>query len=111
MNGSLSHNLPLLRTSGNRVINSITGASIHLRGINRSGLEYSDPDEQGFLSGASICRAEIQCITQQWRANIIRLPFNQDWVLRGRNGRSAEEYQKALDQVIFWASMFGAYTL
>lgn len=107
----LSHSLPPLRTSGNRIINSTTGAPILLRGVNRSGLEYSDPDEQGFLSGGSISRAEIYCITQQWHANIIRLPFNQDWVLRGRAGRTAEEYQQALDQVIFWASMFGAYTL
>ena len=107
----LSHNLPPLRTSGNRIINSVTGAPILLRGINRSGLEYSDPDEQGFLSGASISRAEIYAITEQWRANIIRLPFNQDWVLHGRAGRIGEEYQQALDQVISWASMFGAYTL
>ena len=111
MNGNLSHSLPRLRTSGNRIINAVTGAPIILRGINRSGLEYSDPDEQGFLSGASISRAEIYAITQQWRANIIRLPFNQDWVLRGRGSRSGEEYQQAIDQVISWASMFGAYTL
>lgn len=111
MNGRLSHSLAQLRTSGNRIVNSITGAPILLRGLNRSGLEYSDPDEQGFLSGASLSRAELQVITQQWRANIIRLPFNQDFALRGRNGRTAEEYQQALDQVIFWASLFGAYTL
>jgi len=111
MNGNLSHNLPQLRTSGNRIINSATGIPILLRGLNRSGLEYSDPDEQGFLSGASLSRNEIQFITQQWRCNIIRLPFNQDFVLRGRAGRTAEEYQQALDQVIFWASTFGAYTL
>lgn len=111
MNGNLSHNLPPLRTSGNRIINSATGVPILLRGINRSGLEYSDPDEQGFLSGASISRAEIQFIVNGWRANIIRLPFNQDFVLRGRNGRTAEEYQQSLDQLIYWASMFGAYTL
>lgn len=111
MNGELSHNLPRLRTSGNRIISSVTGAPVVLRGVNRSGLEYSDPDEQGFLSGASISRAEIEYITQQWGANIIRLPFNQDFVLRGRKGRTGEEYQAALDQVIYWASMFGAYTL
>ena len=107
----LSHNLPPLRTSGNRIINSVTGAPVLLRGVNRSGLEYSDPDEQGFLSGASLSRAEIEFIVQEWRANIIRLPFNQDFVLRGRNGRSGEEYMQALDRVIYWASMFGAYTL
>jgi len=108
---SLSNNLPSLRTSGDRIINSVTGDPIILRGINRSGLEYSDPDEQGFLSGASISRAEIQVITQHWHANIIRLPFNQDFALRGRAGRTAEEYLQSLDQVIYWASLFGAYTL
>jgi endoglucanase len=111
VNGNLSHNLPPHRTSGNRVINSVTGATVVLRGVNRSGLEYCDPDEQGFLSGASISRAEIQYITQQWGANIIRLPFNQHFVLRGRKGRTGEAYQEALDQVIYWGSMFGAYTL
>jgi len=111
MTTRLSHNLPRLRTSGNRIINSTTGEPVLLRGLNRSGLEYSDPDEQGFLSGASLSRNEIQFITQSWRCNIIRLPFNQDFVLHGHNGRTAEEYRQALDQVIYWASMFGAYTL
>jgi endoglucanase len=110
MSGHLSNGLPLLRTSGNRIINSTTGVPVLLRGVNRSGLEYSDPDEQGFLSGASLSRAEIQFITQDWRCNIIRLPFNQDFALRG-HGRTADEYQQALDQVIYWASLFGAYTL
>ena len=106
-----SHSLPRLRTSGNRIIKSTTGEPVLLRGLNRSGLEYSDPDEQGFLSGASLSRNEIQFISQSWRCNIIRLPFNQDFVLHGHNGRTAEEYRQALDQVIYWASMFGAYTL
>src|SRR5277367_6922702 len=111
MNGRLSNALPLLTTSGNRIVNAATGATLLLRGVNRSGLEYSDPDEQGFLSGAGICRAEIQTIVKDWRCNIVRLPFNQDFVLRGRNGLSAEQYQQALDQVISWNAMFGAYTL
>jgi endoglucanase len=79
--------------------------------LNRSGLEYSDPDEQGFLSGAGICRAEVQAIVKEWGSNIVRLPFNQDFVLRGRNGLPPEQYQQALDQVIAWNAMFGAYTL
>jgi endoglucanase len=111
MNGRLSNGLPRLATSGKRIIDIATGAPIILRGVNRSGLEYAGPDEQGFLSGAAISRSEIQNIVQDWGCNIIRLPFNQDFVLRGRDGRSGEEYQSALDQVIYWASMFGAYTL
>lgn len=111
MNGRLSNGLPWLATSGKRIIDIATGAPVILRGVNRSGLEYAGPDEQGFLSGAAISRSEIQNIVQDWGCNIIRLPFNQDFVLRGRDGRSGEEYQSALDQVIYWASMFGAYTL
>jgi aryl-phospho-beta-D-glucosidase BglC (GH1 family) len=79
--------------------------------MNRSGLEYAGPDEQGFLSGASISRPEIQTIVRDWGCNVIRIPFNQDFVLRGRGGFSGEQYQSALDQVVYWASMFGAYTL
>ena len=111
MNGELSNGLPRLATSGNLIVDVSTGAPILLRGVNRSGLEYSDPDEQGFLSGAAICRSEIQTIVRDWDCNIIRLPFNQDFVLRGRGGRPGQEYRNALDQVIYWTSMFGAYTL
>jgi endoglucanase len=111
MNGELSHGLAILAASGNRIINSATGAVITLRGVNRSGLEYAGPDEQGFLSGAGISRLEIRFIVKEWNCNVVRLPFNQDFVLRGCAGRSGEEYQRALDQVISWNSFFGAYTL
>ncbi len=110
MNGELTNGLAALGTSGNRILN-LSGEPIILRGVNRSGLEYAGPDEQGFLSGASLSKSEIEFIVKEWHCNIIRLPFNQDFVLRGRQGRSGEEYQKAMDQVIYWASLFGAYTL
>ena len=111
MNGKLSNGLPPLAAAGNRIVNATTGAPVMLRGVNRSGLEYCDPDELGFLSGAGICRAEMQAIVQGWHCNIVRLPFNQDFVLHGRGGLSGEQYQQALDQAIAWNSMFGAYTL
>lgn len=111
MNGQLSNGLASLSTFGNRIISLATGEPVILRGVNRSGLEYAGPDEQGFLSGASFSRSEIEFIVREWRCNIIRLPFNQDFVLRGRLGHSGEEYQRAIDQVIYWASLFGAYTL
>ena len=109
--GELSQGLPRLATWGNRIVRATDDAPVILRGVNRSGLEYSSPDEQGFLSGASISRAEIKAIVQDWGCNVLRLPFNQDFVLNGYGGRSAEDYRRALDQVIYWASTFGAYTL
>jgi endoglucanase len=111
MNGQLSNGLPGLGTSGNRILKLNTREPVILRGVNRSGLEYAGPDEQGFLSGASFSRSEIEFIVRDWQCNIIRLPFNQDFVLRGRLGRSGEEYQQAIDQVVYWASALGAYTL
>jgi endoglucanase len=111
MDGELSNGLPRLTTSANRIIRADTGEPVRLRGVNRSGLEYCEPDEQGFLSAAAISRSEIRTIVEEWGANVIRLPFNQDWALRGRAGWPAEAYRGALDQVIFWASGFGAYTI
>jgi aryl-phospho-beta-D-glucosidase BglC (GH1 family) len=111
MDGELSNGLPRLTTLDNRIARADTGTTVLLRGLNRSGLEYADPDEQGFLSSAAISRSEIRVIVQEWGANIIRLPFNQDWVLRGRGSWGADAYRRALDQVIQWASGYGAYTL
>jgi endoglucanase len=111
MRGELSHGLPALITSGNRILRSDTMNPMLLRGINRSGLEYSEPSAAGFLDGAQLTEDELREIVVNWRANIIRLPFNQDWCLRGRNGRSAEEYLASLDMVISWTAALGGYTI
>jgi aryl-phospho-beta-D-glucosidase BglC (GH1 family) len=111
MGSQLSRDLPWLETSGPRILRSDTMLPVLLRGVNRSGLEYSEPNDGGFLAAAGITAEEIGSIVSDWGANIIRVPFNQDWALRGRKGCSAEEYLAALDQVIGWASELGAYTI
>jgi len=111
MQNDLSHGLPPLITSGNRILRADTMNPILLRGVNRSGLEYSEPSPAGFLAAAQFTEDELREIVLNWHANIIRLPFNQDWCLRGRNGHSAEEYRAALDQVISWSASLGAYTI
>jgi len=110
MRGELSHALPELVTSANRILRADTMSAVLLRGINRSGLEYSEPAAAGFLDAAQLSEDEIRELVG-WNANIIRLPFNQDWCLNGRNGHSAEEYLASIDQVIAWASALGAYTI
>ena len=108
---NLSHSLPALITAGNRVLRADQMRPVLLRGVNRSGLEYSEPGTDGFLAAARITQDEIREIVQGWRANIIRLPFNQDWCLNGRGAFSAEAYLDSLDQVIEWAAELGAYTI
>ena len=111
MNGEISHGLPALRASGNRIVNAAAGELVTLQGVNRSGLEYAEPGDRGFLASAAILQAEIEMIIHDWGASILRLPFNQDWALNGRGSFSAESYRQALDTVIAWAAELGAYTL
>ncbi len=111
MKGELSHGLPALATAGNRIVRADTGAAVLLRGLNRSGLEYSQPSDAGFLAAAGFTEDELREIVLGWKANVIRVPFNQDWALQGRAGHSSEEYRAALDQVIEWSAALGAYTI
>ena len=47
----------------------------------------------------------------RWHAKVIRLPFNQEWVLQGCENHGGEDYMAALDTVIEWAAPLGAYTI
>ena len=111
MRGELSHGLPALVTSGNRILRGDTGNPVLLRGLNRSGLEYAEPSTSGFLPAAEFSQAELQEIVLNWRANVVRVPFNQDWALNGRGPCTAADYLAALDQVVDWAAALGAYTI
>lgn len=111
MNGALSHGLPALTTSGDRIVKADTGADVVLRGINLSGLEYSEPGDQGFLAYSGFTQDLIRRIVTDWNSRIIRLPFTQDRVLRGRGSLTGEQYLIAIDQMIDWSASLGAYTL
>ncbi len=86
-----------LSTAGNRIVNE-KGETMVLRGVNRSGLEYDK-------KGAGISEEEILYICTTWKAQIIRLPFNQDWILRD------PDYLAYFDKVIGWINQNGAYAL
>ena len=111
MNGELSHRLPRLTIWGNRIVNPETNKPVLLRGVNRSGMEYSEPNDEGFARAAGISQDEVECIAKNWNCNILRVPFNQDWALNGRRSHSSEEYLRDLDRIIQWAAECGAYTL
>ena len=67
MNGQLSNSLAPLGTSGDRIVSLATGQQVLLRGVNRSGLEYCGPDDQGFLSGASSPALKSISSSTEWR--------------------------------------------
>jgi len=103
--------LPWLAAEGNRIVRVDTGDPVLLRGVNRSGLEYTEPGDHGFLASAGVSRDEVARLCTDWGSNVIRLPFVQDFALRGRGKFSAEAYLESLDRVIDWAAEFGAYTM
>jgi endoglucanase len=92
-----------------------TGTPVRLRGVNRSGLEYADPGPAGagpaaFLDSVGFDEADLGRIAC-WGANIVRVPFTQAFVLRGRGGASGADYLAAVDRVVAWAEASGLYTL
>jgi endoglucanase len=107
----LSNGLPWLAVADRWIVTESSPRPLLLRGLNRSGLEYAEPGARGFLESAGISEPEISHMVREWRANIIRIPFNQDWALNGRGRLPAAAYLEAIDQVIAWASRAGAYTM
>ena len=111
MPGDLSNGLVRLSVAGTKIVSGAASQAIRLRGVNRSGLEYAEPGSQGFLESAGISEPEISHMVREWGANVIRVPFTQDWVLHGRGAYPASTYLDALDQVIYYAARAGAYTI
>jgi endoglucanase len=101
---------PQLTARGNRIINADSGEPVLLRGVNRSGLEYSGPDGSEALSRAGLDECDFDEMICEWRANVIRLPFNQAWALE-RENYDPEPYLSALDFAVTCAARRGAYTL
>jgi endoglucanase len=103
--------MPWLGTAGRFIVESETRKRVLLHGVNLSGLEYVEPGADGFLKAARFTRDEIRYLTRDFGCNLIRIPFNQDWALRGRGAWSAESYLEALDTLMRWACEEGAYSL
>jgi len=89
--------LSRLSTQGNRIVDE-TGAVRILRGVNRSGFEYD-------RKGNGISEKEIAFICREWKAQIIRLPFNQAWIL------SDPDYNRDFDRAVGWVTRNGAYAM
>ncbi|HEX4168501.1 MAG TPA: cellulase family glycosylhydrolase [Bryobacteraceae bacterium] len=101
--------LTALKTFGNTIVTAKDSRPVQLCGVNRSGLEYSSPDAPGSLSKAGFSERELDEVAG-WGANLLRLPFNQDWAL-ARSSYDAEPYLLALDWIVEQAALRGIYTL
>ncbi len=86
-----------LHVSGNRLINA-SGQTVWLKGVNTPSLEWSK-------SGENISQANYSYISSTWKANVVRVPINQDWAL----GDST--YLSKLDQIVGYTKNAGLYMI
>jgi endoglucanase len=100
----ISNDLPLLTTKGNLIVRADNEQPVLLRGINRSGMEYRG------IAGETWTEMEFDRMVNDWGANILRIPLNQEWAL-ARQNYDASLYLTSLDRGVEMAARRGAYTL
>jgi hypothetical protein len=76
---------PQLAVSGNQFVNADTGCPVRLAGVNVDGLEW-EADGAGLASPSGDMTQSINVAVNTWKANIIRLPLNQDFWFGYSNG-------------------------
>jgi hypothetical protein len=86
--------------SGNQVYDA-TGKSHLFRGLDRPGTEWS-------AGGDHLSEADFQIMAEQWNANIVRIPMNQDfWLNDPANANYASNYASNVKQLVKWAEKYG----
>ena len=91
-----------LATNGRWIVDAITGQKRRLRGINVSGMEYSDAPYAGMNPD------ELRDAVVGWGSNVVRIPFVQSLVLPGA---SARDYIGEMKTIVEWLAALGAYTI
>jgi hypothetical protein len=92
---------PQLQVSGNKLINSATGATVVLHGVNRSGTEYSCVQSNGIFDGPSD-QASLTAMKTWGPVNAVRVPLNEAcW--------NAESYVTAADAGTNYINAIKAY--
>lgn len=93
-----------LHTSGNRIYDQ-SGSEVHLRGLNREGLEHSP------TGGSNLNDYEFE-MAREWGANIVRVPLNEDyWTQLCLTSNYDLSYYRTVDSVVNWITSRGMVAL
>lgn len=98
---------PSVHVSGNHLVDA-SGATIRLRGVNRSGMEFMCAQGRGIFDGPSDS-SSVRAIAQ-WRVNVVRVPLNEAcWLaINGVNPSYAgAAYQQAVTDFVATLNHYG----
>jgi hypothetical protein len=102
---------PLVYTRGNFIIDQ-NGDALTLRGVTVLGMDSVAPQGgQTVTDALSLNATNLATITDQWGANLVRLPFEAATILNGNGNLGASDLQAGLDLTIAAITDAGAYVL
>jgi len=102
---------PLVQTRSSFIIDE-NGDAVILRGITVRGLDtVTPPAGQTLPSALSLDAGNLTTITDQWGANLVRLPFAASTILNGNGGLAASDLLAGLDLTVAGITGAGAYVL
>ena len=102
---------PLVYTRGNFIIDQ-NGDALTLRGVTVLGLDSVAPQGgQTVADALSLNASNLATITDQWGANLVRLPFGAATILNGNGTLGASDLLAGLDLTIAAITDAGAYVL
>jgi hypothetical protein len=93
---------PGLHVVGTKLIDGTTGQEVHLHGVNRPSTEWVS-------TGEMLSAADIATIAS-WKANVIRIPLNQDFWLPNA-AQHDPNYAGTIAQEVAWAEANGMYVI
>ena len=94
INGNDVKTLPLLKVSGNRIINN-HGERVLLRGVNAASMEWTSDGQKHILT-------TIETAIRDWHANVVRVPLSQDrWFGKAREQQDdGASYKLLVRQIV-----------
>jgi Cellulase (glycosyl hydrolase family 5) len=102
---------PFLRTQGSFIID-LNGDAVTLRGITVTGLDTVAPQTgQSVPNALALDPRNLATITNQWGANLVRLPFTANTILNGNGTLTASDLLAGLDLTVAAIADAGAYVL
>jgi hypothetical protein len=89
---------PQLAVSGTQFVNAATGCPVRLTGVNVDGLEWRADGEGPPAGGGGDMTQSIAVAVNTWKANIVRIPLNQDFWFGYDNGTTSSASTQDLTQ-------------